>query len=203
MKPGRNQLCACGSGLKFKKCCLTRQLPANSSGVNPDLIIPANVIDNVLKSVFSSPEVVRPLENLADSQPDLCAFITQLSSSLPPSASFQAALSAFAIIWMFEQYHHRPLPRIGATSIQRSLDGCARSFFDFDNPRDATMSAKNQPHVHKFIADTIFDFDEGELDGFELFTLFVMLKTTMDVLHDSTSTPALPDSSFVVSTAAG
>ena len=54
------------------------------------------------------------------------------------------------------------------------------------------MSAKAQPYIHKFIADTIFDFEEGDeaLDGFDLFTLFMMLKTTTDVMNEITPQPA-------------
>ena len=54
------------------------------------------------------------------------------------------------------------------------------------------MSAKAQPYIHKFIADTIFDFEEGDeaLDGFDLFTLFMMLKTTTDVMNETTPQPA-------------
>jgi hypothetical protein len=49
------------------------------------------------------------------------------------------------------------------------------------------MAGKHQPSIHKFIADTVFDLDEGDFHGFDLFTLFMILKTTADVLNDATA----------------
>ena len=59
------------------------------------------------------------------------------------------------------------------------------------------MAGKHQPALHKFIADTIFDFNESDLDGFDLFTLFMILKTTIDVLHNTTSKLAMADSQLL------
>ena len=198
MKLGRNQLCPCGSGLKFKKCCLTKRPLVTAPSVlnHPGLTVPAIVVDDVLNGIFSSPDDLlrQRIETLANSQHDLCQFI--LSSPLPPSASFPAALSGFAIIWMFEQHRQpRALPEIGVASIQRCFGRSARSFLDFDNPH-SIMSGTNQPYIHKFIADSLFDFDEGKLHGYDLFTLFLMLKTTVDVLHDAISNIAGADSQF-------
>jgi len=199
MKFGRNQLCPCGSGLKFKKCCFTKRPLVTAPSVfepsRPDRSshccqrCPHN-------GIFSSPDDLlrQRIETLANSQHDLCQFI--LSSPLPPSASFPAALSGFAIIWMFEQHRQpRALPEIGVASIQRCFGRSARSFLDFDNPH-SIMSGTNQPYIHKFIADSLFDFDEGKLHGYDLFTLFLMLKTTVDVLHDAISNIAGADSQF-------
>jgi len=65
---------------------------------HPGLTVPAIVVDDVLNGIFSSPDDLlrQRIETLANSQHDLCQFI--LSSPLPPSASFPAALSGFAII---------------------------------------------------------------------------------------------------------
>jgi hypothetical protein len=175
---------------------------------NPGTVIPPAIIDDVLNTISLLPDddLVHRLDTLADCQPNLCALITPLSSSLPPAVSFQAALTAFAIIWMFEQYQQHRLPNIGVAAIKRCLDRNAESFFDFNDVRDcrSSMSGKAQPYIHKFIADTIFDFEGGDaaLDGFDLFTLFMMLKTTVDVLHDVTSKLALVDSQLVQSAAA-
>jgi hypothetical protein len=51
------------------------------------------------------------------------------------------------------------------------------------------MSGKTQPFIHKFIADTILDFDQNDYDSdaFDVFNLFMMLKTTVNVLHEATS----------------
>jgi hypothetical protein len=192
MKLGRNQLCPCGSGLKFKKCCLAN--PHLSAGpslkLRPEYMVPAPIVDDVFNGIFSLPDdvLVQRMEALADSQPNLCAFITMMASSLLPSAAFPAALSAFAIIWMFDQ-HHRPhvLPIIDLAAIQRCFHRSAKSVLDFDSPSDTTWSARNQPHIHKFIADTLFDFDENSFDGFDLLRLLMMLKTTLDTLHEATS----------------
>ena len=197
MKLGRNQLCPCGSGLKFKKCCLTKRPLVTAPSVlnHPGLTVPAIVVDDVLNGIFSSPDDLlrQRIETLANSQHD-CASL--LSSPLPPSASFPAALSDFAIIWRFEQHRQpRALPEMGVASIQRCFGRNARSFLDFDNPY-SIMSGRNQPYIHKFIADSLFDFDEGKLHGYDLFTLFLMLKTTVDVLHDAISNIAGADSQF-------
>jgi hypothetical protein len=178
--------------LKFKKCCLTRESSVSAHPFieeNPGTAIPAVVVDDVLNTIsaMSDDALVQRLDALAQSQPHLCAFITPLSNSLPTTVSFQTALSAFAIIWMFEQCQQRPLPTISVAAIKRCLDRNAKSFFDLDDIYNrTTMAGKHQPAIHKFIADTIFDFGE-ELDGFDLFTLFMALKTTVDVLHHATS----------------
>jgi hypothetical protein len=55
------------------------------------------------------------------------------------------------------------------------------------------MSGKTQPFIHKFIADTILDFDQNDYDSdaFDVFNLFMMLKTTANVLHEATSRAVL------------
>jgi hypothetical protein len=79
--------------------------------------------------------------------------------------------------------------------IQRCLDNNGRSFFDFQDLRDrrGSMSGKAQPFIHKFIADTILDFDQDDYasDGFDLFNLFMMLKTTVNTLHEAASRAVL------------
>jgi hypothetical protein len=57
-----------------------------------------------------------------DEQAALCAFITPPSNALPQEASFQAALAAFAIIWMFEKHHQHRVPKVTNAEIQRCLD---------------------------------------------------------------------------------
>src|SRR5262245_43758575 len=100
MKFARNQPCPCGSGLKFKKCCLNRgdlaDLPLERTG----RAIPASIIDDVVDSTFSLPndDLVRRLDALANTQPALCGLITSLSSSLPQSACVSAALRGRARI---------------------------------------------------------------------------------------------------------
>ena len=50
MKLGRNQLCPWGSGLKFKKCCLTKRPLVTAPSVlnHPGLTVPAIVVNDVL-----------------------------------------------------------------------------------------------------------------------------------------------------------
>jgi hypothetical protein len=175
MKLGRNQLCPCGSGLKFKKCCRIPPVVIESAG----LAVPANVVDDVVNiiSTMSDEDFGHRLDHFARTQPHLCAFITPLSNALPQEASFPSALAAFAIIWMFEQHHQRLLPEVTPAQIQRCLYNNGRSFVDFDDFRDrrGSMSGKAQPFIHKFIADTILDFDQNDYcsDAFDLFNLFM------------------------------
>lgn len=200
MKLGRNQLCPCGSGLKFKKCCRVPSVVIENTG----LVVPATVVDHVVNGIaaMSDEKLGHQLQGLALTQPHLCAFITPLSNALPQEASFQAALTAFAIIWMFEQHHQQGLPQVTTAEIQRCLDNNGRSFVDFDDLRDrhGSMTGRAQPFIHKFIADTILDFDQAnyDSDAFDLFNLFMMLKTTVNVLHEATSRAILdkPDTAL-------
>ena len=127
MKLGRNQLCPCGSGLKFKKCCRIPAVVFNNTG----LAVPAAAVDDVVNTIFamSDEDFAHRLHDLALMQPDLCAFITRLSNALARETSFPAALAAFAIIWMFEQHHQHRLPRVSTADIQRCLDENGYSFF--------------------------------------------------------------------------
>jgi SEC-C motif-containing protein len=204
MKLGRNQLCPCGSGVKFKKCCRIAAVVIDNAG----LAVPAYVVDDVVNTIskMSDEDFDNRLDDLARTQPHLCAFITPLSNALPQEASFPAALAAFAIIWMFEQHHQRHLPQVTPAQIQRCLDNNGRSFFDFEDFRDrrGSMSGKAQPSIHKFIADTILDFDDNDYgsDAFDLFNLFMMLKTTVNALHDATSRPIVEKPVIALSAAA-
>ena len=201
MKLGRNQLCPCGSGLKFKKCCRISAAVIENKG----LVVPAGVVNDVVNSIFaeSDEDLGHRLQKLALTQPHLCAFITPLSNALPQEASFPAALAAFAIIWMFEQHHQHPVPRVTNAEIQRCLDNNGYSFFDFDDflDRPDSMSGKAQPFIHKFIADTILDFDQNDYDSdaVDLFNLFMMLKTTVNVLHEATSRTVLENPATALS----
>ena len=204
MKLGRNQLCPCGSGLKFKKCCRIVPVVIENAG----LAVPADVVDHVVNtiSMVSDEDFGNRLDDLARTQPHLCAFITSLSNALPQQASFPAALAAFAIIWMFEQHHQRRLPQVTSAELQRCLDNNGHSFFDFDDFRDrrGSMSGKAQPFIHKFIADTILDFDQNDYDSdaFDLFNLFMMLKTTVNALEEATSRRILEKPTIALSAAA-
>ena len=84
MKLGRNQLCPCGSGLKFKKCCRISSVVID----NTDLVIPVGVVDGVVNTIsaMSDEDFDRRLQDLAHTQPHLCAFITPLSNALPPGS---------------------------------------------------------------------------------------------------------------------
>jgi hypothetical protein len=204
MKLGRNQLSPCGSGVKVKKCC---RVPSTLIG-NAGLIVPASVVDDVVNTIatVSDEDLVRRFENLARTQPNLCAFITPLSSSLPQEAAYPATLAGFAIIWMFEKHHQRCLPRVSTAEIHRCVDSNGQSFFDFDDFRDrrGAMSGKHQPFIHKYIADLILDFERSgyDSDGVDLFRLFMMLKTTVDVLHESTTKAVLEETIPALSAAA-
>lgn len=207
MRLGRNQLCPCGSGLKLKKCC--RIAPV----VNVGLVVPAAVVDDIMNTIstISDEDLGNRLDllvekSIARNQPHLCACITPLSNSLPQESSLMAALAAFAIIWMFEQYQQCRLPQVSSAQIQRCLDDNGRSFADFDDfsDRRGSMSGKFQPFIHKFIADTILDFDQNDYGSyaFDLFNLFMMLKTTVNALHEATSKAVLEKPKIVFSVAA-
>ncbi len=66
------------------------------------------------------------------------------------------------------------------------------------------MSGKAQPFIHKFIADTILDFEQNDYDSdaFDLFNLFMMLKTTVNALHEATSRVVLEKPVIALSAAA-
>jgi hypothetical protein len=150
MKLGRNQLCPCGSGLKFKKCCRVPAVVIENTG----LVVPASVVDDVVNAIaaMSDEDLGDRLQDLALTQRDLCAFITPLSNALPEEASFQAALAGFAIVWMFQQHHQHRLPQVTAVDIQRCLDNNGRSFLDFDDFRDRRLHVRQgstfHPQIH-------------------------------------------------------
>jgi SEC-C motif len=203
MKLGRNQPCPCGSGLKFKKCCQFPSVVIENAG----LVIPAGIVDDVMNmiSTISDEDFGHRLDDLVRSQPHLCAFITPLSNALPQDASFPAALAGFAIIWMFEQHYPKGLPQVTPAEIQRCLDNNGRSFFDLEDLRDnrGSMSGKAQPFIHKFIADTILDFDQDDCasNAFDLFNLFMLLKTTVNTLHEAASRAVLEKPAIALSAA--
>ena len=182
MKLGRNQLCPCGSGLKFKKCCRVPAVVIENTG----LVVPVSVVDDVVNTIssMSDEDLGDRLQDLALKQPDLCAFITPLSNALPEEASFQAALAGFAIVWMFQQHHQHRLPQVTAVDIQRCLDNNGHSFLDFDDFSDRRGSMSGKAHA------------------FDLFNLFIMLKTTVNALHEATSRAVLEKPVIALSAAA-
>ena len=65
-KVGRNDPCPCGSGKKYKKCCLDKDVYANTAGFTEDLSPPADTgsssdtkVSDVAQSV---PELVAELK---------------------------------------------------------------------------------------------------------------------------------------------
>lgn len=78
MKPGRNHPCPCGSGIKYKKCCLLRSAP--SLGASPPSVSPARGkpadegLDDLSNSVLDLVQARRFPEALAVCQHLLLRF---------------------------------------------------------------------------------------------------------------------------------
>src|SRR5947207_9144814 len=103
------------------------------TGSDAAATIPSDVIDQVVDDILALPEddLFRRFEALADSQPNLFVFITTLSRCLPSADSFQAGLTACAIVWMYERHMKQKLPVIGVSRIKRCLESNHQSFQEF------------------------------------------------------------------------
>ena len=197
MQTGRNELCHCGSGKKYKKCCLsTRQsMPKADAAISSlteieilNRAIPPAVIQSVMEEIdgWSASECLRLADEFTRRHMVLLAFVASVLISMPPAARDQALLTVFALIRMFERHYGPAHEAIVETDILRLVDRNKRLLA---NTSKGMLTQKPgdvvQPFALHFLSQVAFDFDvEGDeaFDERDALSILLMLKTTLDVL---------------------
>lgn len=194
MQLGRNEPCYCGSGKKYKKCCLSNGRSAgtadepHSSRNEVDILdraIPPAVIQAVMEEIdgWSSDQFERLANKLTKKHTVLLAFVATVLSSMPAAARDQSLLTVFALIRMFETHYGSNYKPIVEADVTHMLNRNGRLLVDTangvlaQNPGDVV-----QPYVLQFVADA-FDFEEDEMPNeHDAFSMLMVLKTTVDLL---------------------
>jgi hypothetical protein len=101
------------------------------------------------------------------------------------------------VIWQaFRRSTDRRIPRIKAAAIESALEKTEDSLAKLQNAdakfleRAATIQASRQPHVFRYMVETIVEAPDDTDDPVEMTahqggTLFLVLKTAIDVLHEA------------------
>jgi hypothetical protein len=197
MRIGRNDPCHCGSGRKYKKCCLSfpEALEVHSLDQILERAIPPGIIGEILDEVdeWSAPDFRRVSGRLAEEYPTLLMFVASLIEPMPVPVRDQALITVLTVIQMFERHygsHHEP---IREHDMMRLIQRNIRMAKDLEESRMAPKTGDVvQPFVMQFISDFGFDFDEEEQpDKRDALTLVLTLKTVVDILDHAFTAPVL------------
>jgi hypothetical protein len=194
MRIGRNDPCFCGSGKKYKKCCITNvdaqdgamREPGESNLDILERAVPPEVIQSVMDEVDNwSPEDFRKLtERFLKEHPVLLVFVTAWLTPLPNDVRGHSLLVVCTLIRTFEKHYGRNHEPIIEADVRQVID---RNMRLMEEPlRDQDPGDVVQPFLLKFISDTAFDFDDDELpESRDQYSLFLIMKSTVDLLDRS------------------
>ena len=147
-------------------------------------------------AVFTAARIRKEMARCAREQPDLLAFVLGLTGSLPPKVHELAGYIHFVIWQAFCRSTKGKLPRIKAAAIDRKFKENEQALERLQGAHDgflekaAIAQVSKQPAVFAYMVEAIFEADQDEEDPVEMTeeesgTLFWVLKTVIDVLHEA------------------
>ena len=155
--------------------------------------IPEEIVEKTWQEVggFSPDRAKKEMMKIANSQPELLAFVTESSKETGREVRELAIYMCLVVYRMFQKTHGN-IKKISSEEIIKSyehneslmerLEGADEKFLD----RIASVQTSRQPHVVNYVVDALMEDDEDE-DAVELTEeqkgfLFLLLKTVIDVL---------------------
>jgi SEC-C motif len=194
MRLGRNELCHCGSGRKYKKCCLTLGGSSDigrQSGNETNLqilhrAVPPTIIQEVMDEIEGSPfdRFQALTQELLDRHPRLIAFVVGNVAYMREAIRHQSLLMVVSVIRMFEKCYGLKREPIAASNVESALRRNMNLILQTlagnwsKQPGDVV-----QPFIVKFLGDALTDFQNDERpDERETAYLLAIFKTVVDVL---------------------
>jgi hypothetical protein len=140
---------------------------------------------------FSPSQATREMEKMAESQPDLLAFLLASTENMGPDVGELAIYIAFVIYRVFEG-SRKKIKKITAREINACyeynedligrLEGAHEKFLD----RIARIQVSKQPYIIKYVVDALMEEseegDDVDLTDEDKGFLFLLLKTVVDLL---------------------
>ena len=155
--------------------------------------IPEEIVEKTWQEVagFSPDRAKKEMMKIGNSQPELLAFVTESSQEMGQEVR-ELAIYMFLVVYRMFQKAHGKIKKISSEEIikcyeyneglMERLEGTHERFLD----RIASVQTSRQPHVVKYVADTLMEDDEGEdavaLTEEQKGFLYLLLKTVIDVL---------------------
>jgi hypothetical protein len=156
-------------------------------------LIPEEIVEKTWQEVagFSPIRANKEMVKIGSNQPDLLAFMTELTKEMDQEVKELGIYIFFVVYRMFQKIQGK-IKRIPSEEIiechehnenlMGRLEGAHEKFLD----RAASIQMSKQPYVMKYVVDALMEEEEGE-DAIELTDedkgfLFLLLKTVIDVL---------------------
>jgi hypothetical protein len=198
MAQGRNELCECGSGKKYKKCCLlsSPRLAETDEDIL-DRAVPPSAIQCVMDEVdrWTARDFDRHSAEAIRRHPVLMSFVATMLTSLRDTPRNQSLLVILTLIRIFETHYGRRHDVITESDVTRAMGRNRRLVADTFKGRNQQTGDVVQPFLLKFIGDVLFDFEADETPrDQEGFVMLMTAKTALDVLDRAYSRKGLsPD----------
>ncbi len=133
---------------------------------------------------------------LGRQQPDLLAFMMELSEDLEPQIKELAIYMFFVVYRIFEKNYPKKIQRLKAKEIIKCYDDNEKLMENLEQAHErfferiAKIQISAQPYVIKYIVDTLYEAPQEEdpidLDEEDTGYLFLLLKTVVDTLNNKT-----------------
>jgi hypothetical protein len=160
--------------------------------------IPEEVVERTGREVaqFTPGQIKKEILRLSRGQQDLLGFVLELTKNMDKSVNELAVYMFFTIFRMFQKAYGRRIKPISSAqivgcyeaneSLMERLEGAHEKFLD----RIAHIQIAGQPHVMRYVVETLVEADEdedlGELTEEDKGFLFLVLKTVVELLSKAT-----------------
>ncbi len=160
--------------------------------------IPEELVEETWQEIddFTLDRAHKEMTRTSKNQPDLMAFIMELTQELDQEIRELATYMTFVVHRMFQKGSRKKIKKIPAEEIidcyeanedfMESLEGVHEKFLD----RIARVQLSGQPYVMRYVVETLMEAPEEEdpvaLSDEDIVFLFLLLKTVVDVLDKTT-----------------
>jgi len=202
MRIGRNDPCHCGSGKKYKKCCLGPELPEPNQETDIEILeraIPPDTIQSVMDELeqWSPADLLSYARECLTEFPTLLSFIMEVLLPLPETVRTHSLLTICCIFRIFGLHYGRAHEQILEADIRKVCERNGRSMSKLMRGYEYEPGTLLQPFLFKFVADAGFDCEENEeISAENAFVMTLLYKSTIDLLdrayaprHQTVSVP--------------
>jgi hypothetical protein len=146
---------------------------------------------------FSEAQARREAERAGREQPDLLAFVVAFTGDLSPAAQELGIYVFHVVLAIFRAAAGRSVPRVKAGAIERQWTGSTQALERLEGAhehflqRAALEQVSAEPEVVRYVAEAVMEAGHDPDEPMELTeedqgTLYLVLKTVVDLLHQAT-----------------